>query len=327
MNSKTEWEVFVLTAPLEDSIDPMLSDNPTDDNEQEAKERTRWALIKDGIHDYEISAIRKNNEHGHNSWGYGNADNKIILFSEDSNSLNTDENDVVSEETFNSAKDMTQEFCNMLNSREINDECESEETNQYVQTTELGSVTEIQKHKQMHFNLDNNTQLKMNVFAPVDGYDEVKYFFDYRYVENENDNPHSDVTFVNDISVYVQYNHCVAQHLEIQMNMVFPERLGRKEWAGMDISPNAKLFIQFIYEKEKSDKTKGNKGGFRLRYLETPKRRIDLKTEPEKSAIMQPVNFPFIIKDFIELDFGYEVPFKDSDGNEQIISFPESIEL
>ena len=58
-----EWEVFSQTANLEDFEEPVLEDDPADDDEFDARARKKWAKIKDGICGDEISAIRKDNKH------------------------------------------------------------------------------------------------------------------------------------------------------------------------------------------------------------------------------------------------------------------------
>ena len=70
----------------------------------------------DGINLYEISAIKENNKHGLSSWGWGDADDKIILFSNDYNHLTSE--DIVPEERIEWAKKVTQGLCDLLNKME-----------------------------------------------------------------------------------------------------------------------------------------------------------------------------------------------------------------
>lgn len=116
INGKDKWEVLIKTSPLKYSEEPILSDDPAEDDADDAKERAEWLKIKDGIYGYEFSAIRKSNEHGHRSWGWGDANTKIILFSAEGNCLATDKNEIVPEKVLDWAKNVTQKFCDVLNS-------------------------------------------------------------------------------------------------------------------------------------------------------------------------------------------------------------------
>ena len=113
MEKGMEWEVFMQTAFLEDFEEPILS---RDDDEEE---REKWAKIKDKIRGYEISIIRKGNKHGHDSWGWdgasGDIDDKIILFTENSNSLGVDKDDCVPNERLDWGKEIAQRLCEILN--------------------------------------------------------------------------------------------------------------------------------------------------------------------------------------------------------------------
>jgi len=119
MQKKSEkWEVLIKTSLLEDEMDPLLNENSKDDDEHEARERRDWLKIKDGVSSYEISAIRKSNKHGHESWGWGDADAKIVLFKDGGNDLEADKDEVVSEETLKWAEKVTQGLCDLLNKME-----------------------------------------------------------------------------------------------------------------------------------------------------------------------------------------------------------------
>lgn len=116
MKSKEmEWEVFIQTSTLEDSVDPIL-----DEDDEKGKEE--WIKIKDKIRNYEISIIRKGNKHGHKSWGWdnmrGDIKDKTILFTENQNNLGMDKDDCIPNKRLDWGKDMAQKFCDVLNSFE-----------------------------------------------------------------------------------------------------------------------------------------------------------------------------------------------------------------
>jgi len=96
---KAKWVVDVKTS--------LLSDEEVTEFEEG---------MEDGIELYEISAIKEYDELRIRSLGWSAADVKIILFSEDHNSL-TDE-DIVPEERIEWAKKVTQGFCDLLNKME-----------------------------------------------------------------------------------------------------------------------------------------------------------------------------------------------------------------
>jgi len=74
--------------------------------------------MEDGVELYEISAIKEDNEFGLRSLGWSAADVKIILFSEDHNSLTNE--DIVPKEKLEWAKKVTQGLCDLLNKIEAN---------------------------------------------------------------------------------------------------------------------------------------------------------------------------------------------------------------
>ena len=69
----------------------------------------------DGYEDgaIEISAIREDNEHGKESWGWEDIDSKIILFGEI-----YDAHDLPDEKILDRYKRITQKFCDILNEEE-----------------------------------------------------------------------------------------------------------------------------------------------------------------------------------------------------------------
>lgn len=100
---KDSWEVFIDTGSLGELYEP----DDDDDNDD---------FDEDKVAVYEIGAIRKDDEHGHKSWGWGDADNKIILFGNSTNPLTGE--DIVSDERIEWAKKVAQGLCDVLNKME-----------------------------------------------------------------------------------------------------------------------------------------------------------------------------------------------------------------
>ena len=102
---KMEWEVFVQKE--------LLSETAYDSEDFEEMGG------KDGIHTYEISLIRKGNEHGHESYGWdsaaGDKDDKIVLFDEDHNNLGETGYETVPKKQWEWALKTAQQFCDVLN--------------------------------------------------------------------------------------------------------------------------------------------------------------------------------------------------------------------
>ncbi len=188
----------------------------------------------------------------------------------------------------------------------------------------------------LNFKLHNEVDLNIKMFSCG----EVKYFYHYRYLVRKKDS--FAIEFVNDITTYVQYVNGYPYKVEVTMNMIYPGRCGQEFVAGMDVSPNSKLHISFIYKRlpaEKDIESKdyrkakdvspyhpkfklvavegmgGSKPGFK---------RLDLDKAEDQSLIKQ-INFPFPIVDEILFDFvGYKLPLLTTEGEESI-AFPSDI--
>lgn len=76
---------------------------------------------EDGIAEYEICAIKKNNKHGKKSWGWYSSDEKIVLFGSGEHTP-LPGYDCVGKEAWAWALDITQKFCDLLNSSETGKE-------------------------------------------------------------------------------------------------------------------------------------------------------------------------------------------------------------
>lgn len=107
----------------------------------------------------------------------------------------------------------------------------------------------------------------------------------------------------------LEYVSAKLASLKLTMNVIVPERLGKDYWAGMDISPGAKTFLEFVYEPVGT----GPKTPPKWKLVEVWKgiQRHDLRTMA--AGLMKSIDFPFPVPDEIVCDFGrYEVPYRDT---------------
>ena len=108
-NENMEWEVHIKEESLKDA-------------EEAAEYEEDEKASVDGIYDYEISLVRKGNEHRHVSWGWddasGGISDKIILFSRGYNNLGMTDDEVVPPDRWEWGIKTAQAFCDALNKRE-----------------------------------------------------------------------------------------------------------------------------------------------------------------------------------------------------------------
>jgi hypothetical protein len=105
------------------------------------------------------------------------------------------------------------------------------------------------------------------------------------------------------------------------MHVIIPTRLGQRFFAGMDISPGAKTYFEFLYERQQAafgrldaeyrlvEICKGARD--RVRWLDTP-------------ALLQAIESPFPIPDRIALTNMVQVPFRTDAGTIAHFELPRS---
>lgn len=162
------------------------------------------------------------------------------------------------------------------------------------------------------FTQENGADLQLRMYNAH----EHRWFFKYRYIEKEN---RHDVKFVNDISLSVNYINGTCTSCDLDMHMIFPERLDKVHIFGVDVSPNSKIFLQLIYKKIQNE---NESPMLKISSIQIGNKFIDC--DKDTNELIKPINIPFPILDRIIMDFGkYKVPFIKNDGKETYIEFPE----
>ena len=158
--------------------------------------------------------------------------------------------------------------------------------------------------------LDNEARLEMLLFS----HEEHRWLFRHHFVSPAGRRL-GKPDMINDTTLSVNYDNGVAGEINVAMDIVFPKRMGKTFLYGLDISKDSHLFVEFEYEKKgllyqmKSIEA-GNHG------------RLDFGDV--KDGLVKQVNFPFPVRDRVEIESGtYRVPFLRSTGEEALFEFPE----
>jgi len=159
--------------------------------------------------------------------------------------------------------------------------------------------------------LASGAKLKLLYFSDR----EQRWIFSYRYGLTTRNGEAPDV--VNDVQLMANYECGVlASPIVLSMHVIFPERLGQRYWAGVDISPGAKTYLEFNYERRAEE--------FRLAEIcKGANQRMQLGEDTRLGLIRQ-VQFPFPVLDRVCLEFGkYKVPFLTNSGANAEFELPE----
>ncbi len=115
---------------------------------------------------------------------------------------------------------------------------------------------------------------------------------------------------VNDLRISARYIEGELQlPLKVIMNIVIPSRLGKHFFAGMDLSPGAKTYVEFHYGDPDAERT------LRLMRIEVgATRMVDLPApgvDGGNALVLPMADFPFPVLEQLPLTWGcyYRVPF------------------
>lgn len=134
---------------------------------------------------------------------------------------------------------------------------------------------------------------------------EMRWIFSYDYV-GERD-PGTAPEVVNKVRLTANYEAgLLAPQIVLSMHVVIPARLGREFFAGVDISPGAKTYLEFTYERQ----------GEAYRLAEICKgARERVRVADAGPAIVKQIEFPFPVPDRIAVEYGsLRVPFRTNAG-------------
>jgi hypothetical protein len=143
---------------------------------------------------------------------------------------------------------------------------------------------------------------------------ESRWLFSYTY-RSQND-PGEVPDIVNEVKLTADYRDgLLAPAFVLAMHVVIPTRLGRRYFAGLDISPGAKTYLEFSYERTEV---------YRLVEIckgASERVRIDMSAP----SIVRPIEFPFPVPDQLDMDYGrVNVPFRTNSGAFNHFTFPLS---
>ncbi len=141
--------------------------------------------------------------------------------------------------------------------------------------------------------------------------DWARWTFEYTFREHDEER---FVVLINETKLVVEYQDgLITDRIVLSMHAIFPGRLGKKHFLGVDISPGAKTYFEFVYERDGYM--------FRLASGQIGAQPIQRFDQGEGLARM-PV-LPFPLPDRIIAEFGtFRVPFKKDDGTMGHFEFP-----
>lgn len=150
--------------------------------------------------------------------------------------------------------------------------------------------------------LASGARLKLLYFSDR----ELRWIFSYVYVRAQREGAPSGgkpLEIINETRFIANYtNGQLKGPLELSMHVEIPGRHGRKFFAGMDISPGAKTYLEFRYERftheyKLTEICKGVREHIRL--------------DDAELAIVRLVTFPFPVPDRLPIELGQlRVPFR-----------------
>lgn len=158
--------------------------------------------------------------------------------------------------------------------------------------------------------LDSGAQLTLLYFSDR----ELRWILSYDYVGEKE--PGADPEVVNKVRLTANYEagHLTSQ-IVLSMHVVIPARLGQQFFAGVDISPGAKTYLEFTYQAPISDLD--NRVGDAFRLVEICKGAKDrVRVTDVTPALVRPIEFPFPVPDRLPIEYGaLRVPFRTNKGD------------
>lgn len=155
---------------------------------------------------------------------------------------------------------------------------------------------------------------------------EQRVSFDYtfrRYADPEQRQRGWKPELVIEYTLYAEYKSGKLSTCTITLNVILPHRLGKVYLLGVDISPGAKTFLEFVYDVMEDS----------LRLTEIIKgacTRINLRELAMGTLPVRQIELPFPILDVVPLTHdSFEIPFLHADGSgteeQRMFTVPKSI--
>jgi hypothetical protein len=142
---------------------------------------------------------------------------------------------------------------------------------------------------------------------------EMRWIFSYDYFGERHLRPAPEI--VNKTRLTADFTEGIlAAQIVLSMHVIVPERLGTQYFAGVDISPGAKTYLEFTYEQHDKE----------YRLVEICKGARDrVRLADLDPALVRPIEFAFPVPDRVAVDFGtLRVPFRGNDGNIHYFELP-----
>ena len=142
---------------------------------------------------------------------------------------------------------------------------------------------------------------------------ELRWLFSYHYIGEKD--PGTSPEVVNDVKLTADYmDGWLAPTLVLTMHVIIPSRLGGEFFAGSDISPGAKTYLEFSYKLI----------GDAYRLVEICKgARERVRVDDTAFALVKPIEFPFPISDRLPIEYGtVPIPFRTNAGLVAHFSLP-----
>jgi hypothetical protein len=146
---------------------------------------------------------------------------------------------------------------------------------------------------------------------------EQRWIFAYDYVGEHL--PGTPPTVVNDVRLTANYvDGLLTSQVVLSMHVVVPARLGQQYFMGVDISPGAKTYLEFIYERAAEHATK------RFSLVEICKGARE-RLRLDRAGLVRPIEFPFPAPIDLVLEHEkYSVPFLTNEGAIAFFELPET---
>ncbi len=121
---------------------------------------------------------------------------------------------------------------------------------------------------------------------------ELRWIFSYAYIGEKA--PGADPEVVNKIKLVANYtNGHLDADFVLSMHVIIPSRLGQQFFAGMDISPGGKTYLEFSYERAAEE--------YRLiEICKGARERVRLDAIGG-AALVKPIAFPFPVLDRVPM--------------------------
>jgi hypothetical protein len=164
---------------------------------------------------------------------------------------------------------------------------------------------------ELNFELPNDIRLEILFFLREL---ETKMIYSYLYRENSKD-ARIGITFANDITLTVKYINGHSQEFDLSMNMTNASKLGQKYFAGVDISPGAKLYVEFYYERRMLDGI----DCFQMKTVRVGARKVIDLDKLSGDLPMKIGKFPFPLNDRVTMAYDgkhgpFQVPILNNEG-------------